>query len=227
MLLLVDDVWETAHGNYFLVGGPSCRTLFTTRESPIAHALATRASTVKVDLLSPTDAVAMLRSLVPEIATGDQQLVFSLCQRLEYLPLALTLAGGLLANLADIPTAMQRLLDELIEHRAARLHLLKQHGRLGLDEDAPVSLHAILGMSVERLDPIEQERFAMLSVFGAEPLTWQLDAVAHVWECSEVEAEKTILRLIQRGIIGVRDSSFWMHALLADYAAELCESMGL
>ncbi len=150
-----------------------------------------------------------------------------LCERLEFLPLALTLAGRLLASEADVPTRMQRLLDELMEHREARLQLLQAEGRLGLAEDQPVSLQAILGMSVERLSKTDQERFAMLAVFGGEPLTWEIKAAAHVWECSVEEAEATISRFIQRGLVERRGERYWMHALLADYAAEMMEKMGL
>jgi hypothetical protein len=67
----------------------------------------------------------------------------------------------------------------------------------------------------------------MLSVFGAEPLTWQLDAAAYVWDCSVEAAEETMSKLIQRGVVARQDNAYWMHALLADYAAEMRERMDL
>lgn len=227
VLLIVDDIWQTAHGNYFLVAGPRCRTLFTTRDLTVAQDLATRERTLPVDVLSPEASLALLRKLAREAVTVDEQSAKRLCERLEFLPLALTLAGRLLANESDIPSRMQRLVSELIERREARLKLLQAEGRLGLLEDEPVSLEAILGMSVERLDKTDQERFAMLAVFGGEPLTWEINATAAVWECSVEEAEATISRFIQRGLVERRDERYWMHALLADYAAEMMERMGL
>lgn len=227
VLLIVDDVWEVTHGQYFMVAGPRCRTVLTTREAPIAYTLATRGRTLRVDVLKPEAALALLRRLAPEAVAADEQNAMRLCERLEFLPLALTLAGRLLASEADVPTRMQRLLDELMEHREARLQLLQAEGRLGLAEDQPVSLQAILGMSVERLSKTDQERFAMLAVFGGEPLTWEIKAAAHVWECSVEEAEATISRFIQRGLVERRGERYWMHALLADYAAEMMEKMGL
>lgn len=229
MLLIVDDVWETAHGQYFMVAGPQCRTLVTTRESPVAHALATRERSKRVDVLHEDIALELLGHLAPEAVNRDSDSARKLCVRLECLPLALTLAGRLLANEADVPSRMQRVLDELIERRQARLKLLQGEGRLGIDEDSPVSLQAILGMSVERLDKTNQERFAMLSVFGAEPLIWTPDAVAYVWECEIREAEKTISEFIQRGLVVYRpeQQGYWMHMLLADYASEMREERGL
>lgn len=224
VLLIIDDVWEVAHGKYFIVPGPQCRTLITTRESPVAYTLATRERTLSVAVLKPEAALALLRALAPETVATDQKTALRLCERLEYLPLALTLAGRLLAVEADIPSRMQRLVDELLERRTARLQLLQAEGRPGLDEDQPVSLQAILGMSVARLNPVDQARFAMLAVFGGEPLTWEINAATYVWECTAEEAEETVSRFIQRGLVERRGDRYWMHALLADYAAELMET---
>ncbi|MEP0805570.1 MAG: hypothetical protein HRF47_08780 [Chloroflexota bacterium] len=227
VLVIIDDVWDTIQGGYFLVGGPHCRTLITTRELPVANDLATRERVLRVDVLKPMDALALLQKLAPETTQVDKALCIKLCERLEFLPLAITLAGRMLANEADVPQRMQRLVGELIERRDSRLQLVQAEGRQGLDDENPVSLQAILGMSVDRLDKADQERFAMLSIFGGEPLTWELKAVSAVWETSMEETEATISRFIQRGLVEPRDGRYWMHALLADYGAELMKKMEL
>lgn len=227
MLIIVDDVWETRHGSLFQVAGPGCRLVYTTREVPVANDLATRARAVRVDVLAAQAAFELLAKLAPEAASIDEKNARRLCERLEFLPLAITLAGRLLANEADIPSRMQYLLGELLERRAARLQLVQAEGRPGLDEENPVSLQAILGMSIEHLTPLEQDRFAMLAVFGGEPLTWQMDAVKAVWDCSPAEADATASRLLQRGLIERRCERYWMHALLVDYANELMAARGL
>ena len=226
MLIIIDDVWDAKHAMHFNIAGPYSRTLLTTRELPVAYELATRERTLRVDLLSPKDALDLLRHLSPETVATDVENAQRLCARLEYLPLALTLAGRLLAYEAEVPSRMQRMVDELIERRAARLHLLQSEGRLGLQTEE-VSLQANLGLSVERLSRTDQELFAMLSVFGGDPLTCEIQAIAHVWQCSLLEAEAAISRLIQRGLVERRNDRYWMHALLADYAAEMREEMKL
>lgn len=225
-LLLVDDVWNADHAQYFNVGGPNCRTLFTTRELPIAQLLATRQRTLRVDVLKPEAAFALLNSLAPDVVTTNERGARRLCERLEFLPLALTLAGRLLANEADVPQRMQRLLDELIERRDARLKLPQAEKREGLEDQQP-SLQAILGMSIERLAPIDQERFAMLSTFGGDPLTWEINAATYVWDCSPEEAEITVSHFVHRGLVEPRGTRYWMHALLADYAGEMLEKLNL
>lgn len=227
MLVVVDDVWDIKQGSYFQVGGPKSRTVFTTREVPIATALATRERTMRVEVIKPEAALALLYKLAPDMAGVDRSTAIRLCERLEFLPLALTLAGRMLANETDVPQRMQRLLVELIERRDSRLQLLQAEGRQGVDEENPVSLQAILGMSVERLNKPDQERFAMLSVFGGEPLTWEIKAVSAVWDCSQEESEATISRFIQRGLVEPYSNRYWMHALLADYAADMMKQMGL
>ena len=227
MLVIVDDVWETRHGSLFNIVGPQCRLVYTTRETPVANDLATRERVLRVDVLAADPAFELLRKLAPEAAAADEKSARRLCERLEFLPLAITLAGRFLANEADVPARMQRLLGELIEKREARLQLVQAEGRPGLDDENPVSLQAILGMSVERLPALEQDRFAMLSVFGGEPLTWQIEAARAVWDCTSEEAEATAACMLQRGLIERRGGRYWMHALLADYANEMLEVRGL
>ncbi|MCA9994739.1 MAG: hypothetical protein KDE56_03260 [Anaerolineales bacterium] len=225
MLLLVDDVWEQAHGDYFQLAGPHCRLVFTTRESEVAYHLATRQRSLRVDLLEPEAALALLRQLAPEAVSQDLANAKALCERLEYLPLAITLAGRLLAA-EEIPSRTQRLLRQLVEREGA-LDLVEPAGRAGSSEDKPISVRGILALSVDRLEPVDKERFAMAGVFGGDPLTWELDAAAYVWECSKEQAEDTTSRLMRHGLVEMRGDHFWMHALLADYAEELMEDLGL
>jgi hypothetical protein len=227
MLIIVDDVWDIIQGRFFKVGGPACRTLFTTREGPIATALAGRGRTQRVGVLSLDAALKLLRKLAPEVSKVDRKITTSLCARLEYLPLGLTLAGHMLANEADVPQRMQRVLEELIDRGEARLQLLQAEGRKGVDEENPVSLQAILGLSVERLTKPDQECFARLSIFGGEPLTWEMNAVSAIWECPREEAEAVMSRLVQRGLVEPRGNRYWMHALLADYGGQMRKKMNL
>lgn len=221
-LLLIDDVWEVAHGNAFLVGGPHCRTIFTTREQKVALHLGTRSGMLTVDLLKPEAALELLRRLVPQEADLDDATALRLCEQLEYLPLALTLAGRYLANEAAVPARVQRLLGEFGERGRSLTLIQEDHTK-----PFPQSLQTILAMSVERLSPVDQARFAMASTFGGDPLTWDLPAAAFVWECSEAEAETTIVHLVQRSLIQPRGNRYWMHALLAQYAEVMLEDMGL
>lgn len=221
-LLVIDDVWDVKNAQYFFVAGPGSNILFTTRESEPANLLTLKKNLFRVSLLEEKDALALLARLAPEVLSVDKKAAKELCARLGNLPLAITLAGRLLATESDVPGKMKRIISELIEHHEARLNLLQHEGRLGVDEDNPVSLQAILGMSVARLQKVHRERFAMLSVFGGEPLSWELTEAKYIWQCSQEEAEDTIHEFLLRGLVEPRPGAeYGMHALLADYAEEL------
>jgi hypothetical protein len=156
----------------------------------------------------------------------DEAAARKLCEKLEFLPLAITLAGRYLANEALTSGRQNILVRRLLSRADERLSLPQFESRLGIDDASP-SLRAILGLSIGRLERTDQERFAMLSVFGGEPLSWTLDGAAFVWECSQEQAESTIVRFIQRGLVERWKDRYRMHALLSDYAEVLLEEWNL
>lgn len=226
-LLIMDDVWDVAHARLFNLAGPDCRCLVTTRDAAIAYVLATPERTLGVDALAPEAALDLLRRLAPRAVAGREAAALQLCSRLDYLPLALTLAGRQLALDAEVPARLERRLAELETDPLARLKLVQPEGRPGLAEDQPASLAAILGLSLARLDQVDQERFACLSVFGGEPDDWDIEAATGMWECSLAEAEQTVMRLVHRGLVDRRGSRYCLHTLLAAYAAALAERLDL
>lgn len=221
VLVIVDDVWETNHCDLFQVVGPDGCLLVTTRESPIAFKFATRARTLRLDILSASMALRLLHYLAPEAVTLGGEQARQLCERLEFLPLALVLAGRLLANEADVPSRMRRIMCELINRRQTRLQLLQVEERLGLPDHEPASLQAIIAMSVERLSLVDQQRFAKLSTIATVPFTWKIETAIDLWSCTAESAETTMSSLIQRGLATRRGGVYRMHALLVDYAADL------
>ena len=94
VLLVVDDVWNAAHVRPLRVGGRRSAMLVTTRLNDIADQLApTPASIYNLAVLSTDKGVELLRQLVPDVVTGDEQACRTLVEDLEGLPLALQVAG--------------------------------------------------------------------------------------------------------------------------------------
>jgi hypothetical protein len=224
-LLLVDDIWELEHAKHFDLAGPEGRIVFTTRETRIAYPLVGKEHVVRVGVLGPDASLALLRRLAPDAVAAKRDDAVRLCERLEFLPLALTLAGRLLAIESDVPERLETVLRELIERRDEALQLLQEEGRFGASDEPPVTVEAILAMSVDRLDALDHERFARSYVFAGDPLDWPLTHAAATWECTPEEAAATTSRFIQRGLVERRGERYWMHALLADYARVLYNRM--
>ena len=85
MLLVVDDVWNAAHAEWFRVGGAGCRVLVTTREAQIEGA-----ECYPLDLMTEAEAVDLVRrKLDRQWQTQQEEEVKAFARVLGYLPLAL------------------------------------------------------------------------------------------------------------------------------------------
>src|SRR5262249_13838555 len=91
-LLIIDDVWSRADLDHFLVGGPRCRVLFTTRNAAIAHQIG--AQVLRLDPWSEADAIALLARWAPHPFTAALAQKQAIVKRTGYLPLAVRLAGA-------------------------------------------------------------------------------------------------------------------------------------
>lgn len=222
MLLIVDDVWDAAQARPFCVGGLDCRTLVTTRHPQVARDLGlSEQSIYRLEVLSDDAAVDLLRSLAPGVVAGDPEGTLRLARELEGLPLALKVAGGLLAAEAAMGWGIGDLLAELAE------------GRRILEESAPADLTdlanqtrptvaVLLARSTDRLDDLTRDRFALLGAFVPKPATFDGAAVAAVWQVDD--ARPTLRLLVDRGLLEPAGGGrFQMHALLAVHARALCD----
>jgi hypothetical protein len=78
-----------------MVGGRRCATLVTTRHRDVANATApTKDDRFHLRVMSVEDAVALLVQVAPKVVTKQQAM--DLANELEWLPLALAVAGRML-----------------------------------------------------------------------------------------------------------------------------------
>ncbi|MCI0690628.1 tetratricopeptide repeat protein [candidate division KSB1 bacterium] len=224
-LLIVDDVWHAEPARYFLVGGPRCRALITTRDNEIARKLAGHEA-VRVETLTDAASLNLLRELAPEAVTVDEKAANELATVLDGLPLALTLAGQMLAAEWETGLGVAGALSEL-KDREARLKLAGAEKRPGLATTEP-SLRAILAMSYDRLpDEATKRAFRLLGVFGGKPLTFSIEAAAAMWGTELRPAQKTMVALVGRALVEPVDGGRYnLHTTLADFAESLLEKQG-
>jgi len=98
ILIVIDDVWDRAHLNPFLQGGPRCARLITTRNF---DTLPTGTAKVRVDAMQQDEATTLLVAGLDQIELNDRTLrreLRELASRLGEWPLLLRLVNSALRN---------------------------------------------------------------------------------------------------------------------------------
>ncbi|MCA9049460.1 MAG: helix-turn-helix domain-containing protein, partial [Planctomycetaceae bacterium] len=96
-LLIVDDVWRAADAQVFLLGGPRCTALITTRLPSVGEELSVgQEDTYELGVLGQDDALTLIESIAPDVVAAHRGDAQNLVDALEGLPLAIVVAGRLL-----------------------------------------------------------------------------------------------------------------------------------
>jgi hypothetical protein len=224
-LLIVDDVWEPDAAEPFRVGGSRCATVFTTRFPAVARSVVAEPRDQYVlERLSDAYAVHLLERLSPTVVALYPAQCRGLVADLEGLPLALRVAGRLLAREASAGLDVEDLFDEL-GVSGAIIGATAPEDRFDSRTGTTPTIQLLLAKSTDRLDPIDRERFATLGAFAPKPATFDLDALRAVWMVDD--ARPTVLELVDRGLLEPipAQGRFWMHAVLVMHAVALLERL--
>ncbi len=159
VLLVVDDVWNTAQVEPFLIGGPETVRLFTSR---IRGVLPGSAELVRVDQMDQSEAQQLLTAGVAAASAGVAALLMAVTGRW---PVLLALVNG--AVRADVD-AGRRAEDSMREI----LHELGATGPTALDVSDAGERHTAvartIGVSLSRLTAEQRDRYLELAVFGED-----------------------------------------------------------
>jgi len=220
MLLVIDDAWKSEEALAFKVGGPNCAYILTTRIPSVAlHFANDGAFTVRE--LSEEDGLRLLACFAPAIVTGEPGAARALVQSVGELPLALTLIGKYLQSQTydGQPRHLRAALEHL-RHTEERLQLtilqspLERH--TSLPAGVPLSLEAVIGISIWQLDEVAQHALAMLSALPAKPHSFSEETALAV---SAVSVE-VLDFLINVGLLeSTGPGRYTLHRTIADYAS--------
>jgi len=218
MLLIVDDVWQVAHSQFFRVNGAETSTVFTSRLNDVALALASsQLDMYNLSVLSDDNALQLLSKLTPETVKDHPDEARELVRDLEGLPLAIQVAGRLLHAESRLGWGVADLLGEL--RSGARLLDAPAPSDI-VTKDTKPTIAALLKRSTDTLSEDTRERFSLLGLFVPKPATFDLGAMQAIWDIDDPKA--TARELVNRGLLEpVGGGRFQMHALLVLHAKSL------
>jgi glycerol-3-phosphate cytidylyltransferase-like family protein len=233
MLLVVDDVWNAAHAEWFRVGGEGCRVLVTTREAQIEGA-----DYYSLELMSEPEAIALVRQKLGTKWRSAQEVeVKAFAKLLGYLPLALDLATNQVRDglsweeLRAEFEAERRSVASGIGRRSRALNLLDSSEKWDdLDENAQrkCSLQACFNFSLKRLNHDQLQQFAWLGVLP-EDVNLNSRMAEVLWDLKPLQAKKVLIMLRNRSFLtdGVatiaEEPTYRVHDLMHDMARSLIE----
>ena len=205
------------------MGGTKCRVLVTTRDALIARSI--DAELYDLDVMTPDQAMALLAKKVKRDLNGvERSLALTLAETVDYLPLALELAGAQVAD--GVSWA------ELVSDLRAEIAILETLDLPGqedvIDENSRkrLSLLASFHLSVRRLSSVRLTAFAWLGVLPEDVLVTSAMA-ATLWDTDARTARDMLRYLYDKSLLLVGSStygnslSYRIHDLLHDLARRL------
>ncbi len=222
VLLVVDDAWHGEHVRPFLVGGPRCRVLITTREADIARAVGARLH--ELDVLTPAQALELLgKRLQRRLTEEERTQAETLARTVGYLPLALELSAAQLQDGLSWEELLANLQAEIA--RLEALELPTAGEALSDAERKRLSLRASFNLSLRRLPRQHLEAFAWLGVLS-EDVTITADLAAALWEVPRNEAQRRLRYFQAKALLMIGERrpgapTYRLHDLLHDMARRL------
>ena len=211
MLVVLDNASTVEQIRPLLPGTPACMTVVTSRDSLPALVARHGAHRIELDLLPPSEAVALLRALVGARVDAEPDPAADLAGQCARLPLALRLAAEL--AVARPTTPVTSLVAELADQRR-RLDALDAGG------DPRTAVRAVFSWSYQHLPAPAASAFRLLGLHpGPDIDPYATAALIH----STVEAAHHLLDVLTRAhlIQPTGDGRFGIHDLLRAYAMEL------
>lgn len=207
VLIVLDNAFDLAQVKSALPGTPGTLVLITSRRRIRGLALEARTVHVPVAPMDDGDSTSLVAALIgQERAHQEPEAVARLVNLCAALPLALTIAGNLIA--ADRGTSVQQHADALAER--GRLHMLD-------GDDAGIGVRAAFSWSYESAAPEDARMFRLLGLHPGP--RFSAAAAAALAGVTEHEALAILDRLAQAHLVQQRDGHYRFHDLLRDYAA--------
>ncbi|HFC11674.1 MAG TPA: hypothetical protein ENJ56_02425, partial [Anaerolineae bacterium] len=206
ILLILDNVESAEEVRPILPNTPHCTVLITTRNHDVAYAL--DAHLLDLPTLEQQAAYGLLENIIGEArVSAEATAATSICEQLEYLPLALEIVAQRLHS------RPRYTLTAFAQHLAETVSRLDP---LTMDDRA---VRASFELSWQLLSEALQHLFAGLAVF--EGRSFSSEAMAYILQMGEGEMVDRLEDLRALSLLGSAEGArYRQHALLADFSAE-------
>jgi DNA-binding SARP family transcriptional activator len=210
LFVLLDNAGSAEQVRPLLPGSPSCMTVVTSRDALAGLVARDGARRIDLDLLTPDEAVGLLRALIGERARADPATSAALAGRCARLPLALRVAAELATARPGVPLAV--IAEELADQQR-RLDVLDAGG------DPRTAMRAVFSWSVRHLDHDAARVFRLIGLHpGAD---FDCHAVAALIGATAGHARRLLDYLARYNLIQpTAPGRYGMHDLLRAYAVE-------
>lgn len=219
-LIVLDDAWrpeDLLDFEYFAT--PRSAVLLTTRDEVLARRYTGAPSRlVRVQELAEPAALDLLVRAAPEAPGAAPVGLRELAQAVGYLPLALVLMGRELALQAGQERWIRKAVVRLhsARERLALAEASRRPGTAGL----PLSLQAVVELSLDALDDATRAAFVELGVFASKPGDFSHAAALAVWQASEEVGDAYLRTLYGRGLLeSTGQDRFTVHQVTAAVAS--------
>lgn len=213
VLIVLDNADSANQVRPLLPGSPTCRTIVTSRNRLSGLIIRDGASRISLDLLSATEANALLRDIIGETRVATEpnatDKLASLCA---YLPLALRIAAE--RAVTHPHTTLTDLVSELTgEHDRVDLHFMDH------EEDEATAVGAVFSWSYHALPSEPARAFRLLGLYSGPDIS--APAAAALINITTVAARRLLEILVGTHLIEETGRErYRFHDLLRVYAAD-------
>lgn len=217
LLLVLDDVWREAQLRPFMLGGPNCVRLVTTRQPRVLPA---GAVPIEIDELADEEALALLSWELPNQDPAARAALKRIASRLENWAQMLEIANGWLRS-------RLRLGESLVTAAEGFEARLAKRGLVAFDPRDSASRNRAIGLcvdaSLEDLTEEERSRFEELAIVpededvpvGYVGALWARTGDLDEFATDELLVSLRSLSLLQRldlgeGIVRLHDNMKWL-----------------
>lgn len=174
ILIVIDDVWDRAHLNPFIQGGPRCARLITTRNLDTLPASATK---VQVDAMRQNEATELLAAGLNHDGSLTRELT-ALGARVGEWPLLLGLVNSALRNRIENDKQSPRDAIDWVNKALTKRGLAYFDARNS--DQRSVAVGRTIGVSLDLLSEQQRERYFELAIFP-EDVEIPLSTLEKLW----------------------------------------------